>query len=242
MAIASGLVGRPWWIDEAGLGVVADPLTGEQAADVVVVGGGFTGLWTALALREREPGPDVALVEADFCGSGPSGRNGGFLHGYWSSLGTAVGLFGAERALELARASDQIIPAVRAFLEARGEDAWLHEGGLLEVSAAPGQDPAVEHGADAARRLGVPDEAVALSREEVVARCASPVFRNGVLFRDGATVHPGRLVRALRDAAVAGGIGVYEQSPVIRIEPPPSWRGAPPPGGAASAAPPAAAA
>src|SRR4051794_1679819 len=134
MAIASGLVGRPWWIDDAGLGVVADPLAGELSADVVVVGGGFTGLWTALALRERSPGVDVALVEADFCGSGPSGRNGGFLHGYWSSLGRLVELLGADRALEVARASDRILPGVRAFLEARGADAWLHEGGLLEVS------------------------------------------------------------------------------------------------------------
>src|SRR5215213_5317755 len=241
MTIASGLVGCPWWVDDAGLGVGADPLAGEQSADVVVVGGGFTGLWTVLALREREPGLDVALVEADFCGSGPSGRNGGFLHGYWSSFGTAVRLFGAERALELARAGDRIIPGVRAFLEARGADAWLHEGGLLEVSAAPAQDAVVEHGADVARTVGVPDEAIALSRDDVFARCASPVFRNGVLFRDGATMHPGRLVRALRDAAVDAGVRVYEQSPITHIEasPSPAWRGDTPPAGGTSVAPPA---
>src|SRR3954447_20991926 len=218
MAIASGLVGRPWWIDEAGLGVVADPLTGEQAADVVVVGGGFTGLWTALALREREPGLDVAIVEADFCGSGPSGRNGGFLHGYWSSLGTASELFGAAQALRLARASDRIIPGVRDFLAARGEDAWLHEGGLLEVSAAPAQDEAIARLAEVAGDLGAAEEAVELDPTEVANRCASPVFRSGVLFRDGATVHPGRLVRALRDAAIDAGIRLYERSPVTRIE------------------------
>src|SRR5215212_11636878 len=113
MAIASGLVGWPWWVDDAGLGVAADPLAGEQSADVVVVGGGFTGLWTVLALREREPGLDVALVEADFCGSGPSGRNGGFVHGYWSSVGRLRQVFGDAQALELARVSDRIIPAVR---------------------------------------------------------------------------------------------------------------------------------
>jgi FAD dependent oxidoreductase len=134
------IFGRPWWIDDAGLAAVADPLSGAQSADVVVVGGGFTGLWTALALREREPGLDVAIVEADFCGSGPSGRNGGFLHGYWAALPTAVSLFGVDDALRLARAGDRIIPGVRDFLGAHDEDAWLHVGGLLEISAAPAQD------------------------------------------------------------------------------------------------------
>jgi glycine/D-amino acid oxidase-like deaminating enzyme len=209
---------QPWWIDDAGLGVVADPLAGSRSADVVVVGGGFTGLWTALALRERSPSLDVALVEGDFCGSGPSGRNGGFLHGYWAALATSVPLFGADRALELARAGDRIIAGVRDFLEARGEDAWLHVGGLLEVSAAPVQDAAIEHGAEVADALGVADEAVRLDPAEVSKRCASPVFRGGVLYRDGAIVHPGRLVRALREAALDAGVRLYEQSPVTRIE------------------------
>ncbi|MEA2496318.1 MAG: hypothetical protein QOJ29_4229 [Thermoleophilaceae bacterium] len=183
-----------------------------------MVGGGFTGLWTALALREREPGLDVALVEGDFCGSGPSGRNGGFLHGYWSALSRAVELFGRERGLELARASDKIIPAVQAFLAARSEDAWLHVGGLLEVSAAPAQDAGIAHGAVLARELGVSEEAIELDASEVQKHCSSPVFRGGVLYRDGATVHPARLVRVLRDAALEAGVRIYEQSPVTRIE------------------------
>src|SRR4051795_10118959 len=171
--------GRPGWVDDAGLGVVADPLAGAVTADVVVVGGGFTGLWTALALRDRQPSLDVALVEGDFCGSGPSGRNGGFVHGYWAALPTAASLFGRERALELARAGDRIIPGVRDFLAARGQDAWLHAGGLLEVSAAPAQDAAIAHGAEVARSLGVPDEAVELDPAEIAAHCVSPVFRSG---------------------------------------------------------------
>jgi glycine/D-amino acid oxidase-like deaminating enzyme len=210
--------GRPWWIDDAGLGVVAEPLSGDLSADVVVVGGGFTGLWTALALRARERGLDIAVVEADFCGSGPSGRNGGFIHGYWASLATALSLFGRGDALRLARAGDEIIPGVQTFLDSRGEDAWLHMGGLLEVSAAPAQDEAIADGALVAADLGVSDEAVSLSPAEVAERCASPAFRSGVFYRDGATIHPGRLVRALREAVLAGGIRLYERSPVTRID------------------------
>jgi glycine/D-amino acid oxidase-like deaminating enzyme len=185
---------------------------------VAIIGGGFTGLWTALALREREPGIDVALVEADFCGSGPSGRNGGFLHGWWTALHRLRTVFGDERALEMARASDRIIPGVRAFLESREADAWLRVEGMLEVSAAPAQDAAIDKALATARELGVPEEAVAIDGDALAARCASPVFRRGVLFRDGATIQPARLVRALREAALAAGIRVYERSPVTRLE------------------------
>lgn len=103
-------------------------------------------------------------------------------------------------------------------MAARGADAWLHRGGMLEVSAAPIQDHAVAHGAELAASLGVPGEAIALSADQVAARCASPAFRAGVLYRDGATVHPARLVRAMREAALADGIRIYEQSPVTRVE------------------------
>ncbi len=183
---------------------------------MAIVGGGYTGLWTALALREREPSLEVAVVEADLCGDGPSGRNGGFLHGYWSSLDRLRETFGDGGALAVAQASSQIVPAVRDWCERHGADVWLRESGLLRVSAAPAQDEAVERSAAAARELGVDEEAVPLSREEVAARCSSPVFRRGVFFRDGATVQPARLVRALRHEAMAC-VALHEHTPVRRL-------------------------
>jgi glycine/D-amino acid oxidase-like deaminating enzyme len=169
-------------------------------------------------LLERDPGLGVAIVEGDFCGSGPSGRNGGFLHGWWSGLRFLREAFGDERALELARVSSRIIPAVRSFLESRGEDAWMRVGGFLKVSAAPAQDATIERALETIRELGAEEEAIALEGEALAAHCASPVFRRGVLYRDGATVHPARLVRALRSAALDAGLRVYERSPVTRVE------------------------
>ena len=75
----------PWWVLEAPPDEVAPPLEGTVDADVVVIGGGLTGLWTARALQER--GISAVVLEAETCGAGASARNGGFLHGYWSSLG-----------------------------------------------------------------------------------------------------------------------------------------------------------
>jgi glycine/D-amino acid oxidase-like deaminating enzyme len=213
---------RSWWLEEARAHAGADvspPLERPIDVDVAVVGGGYTGLWTALALRERDPSLSVALLEAREVGDGPSGRNGGFLHGYWSSLPTLRQVMGDGAALQLAHASARIVPAVRAFCESRGEDVWFREGGMLEVSAGESEDSEVEHAFEAVRALGVEEEAALLDTAEVRRRCDSPRFRSGVIFRDGATVQPARLVLALRRAAIASGVEVYEHTPVTTVRP-----------------------
>jgi glycine/D-amino acid oxidase-like deaminating enzyme len=192
-----------WWLRDADDGERSAPLRHDLDVDVAIVGGGFTGLWSALALRAD--GLRVAVLEAEFCGWGPSGRNGGFCHGYWSYLPTLRELFGDEPALELCRAGDLIVPGIRAFLAGRGEDAWLREGGMLQVSTTPHQDAAVDEQVAAARAVGRPEEAEPRAEPGI-----SPRFRRAVFFRDGATVHPARLVRALRRAALADGVELYE--------------------------------
>jgi glycine/D-amino acid oxidase-like deaminating enzyme len=183
-------------------------------ADVCVIGGGYTGLWTALALRAREPSARIVLVEADRCGAGPSGRNGGFVHGYWASLAETRVVLGDEGAVALARAAERIIPAVHAL----GVDVWLREGGMLMVSTAPAQDAAVDAAVTTAAALGAAEQAVPLDAAEVARRVRSPVFRRGVFFPECATVQPARLVRALRAAATARGVELYERTPALRLE------------------------
>jgi glycine/D-amino acid oxidase-like deaminating enzyme len=206
-----------WWLDEVDPVEAAPPLEGDTEADVAIVGGGYTGLWTALALKEREPGLDVVLLEAEECGLGPSGRNGGFVHGYWSYLPRLRDEFGDERALEVARLTEAIVPGVRAFCETHGIDAWLREGGMLRISAAPSQDASVDRDVEVASALGVPEEAVLLSGDELAQRIRSPRFRKGVFHRDCATVQPARLVRGLRRVATER-VRLHERSRVNRIE------------------------
>jgi glycine/D-amino acid oxidase-like deaminating enzyme len=206
-----------WWLEDALArepdAADAPPLAGDATADVAIVGGGYTGLWTALALRERDASLRVTLVEAEICGAGPSGRNGGFCHGYWSALSSVLPVLGEQDALLLCRAGERIVPAVRAL----GDDVWLRESGRLDVSAAPAQDGSVERSVEAAAQLGHPEEAVPLSADELAQRVRSPVFRSGVYFRDGATVHPGLLVRSLRRHALAAGVTIHEQTPALRV-------------------------
>jgi glycine/D-amino acid oxidase-like deaminating enzyme len=106
-------------------------------------------------VRELEPSARVAVLETGLCGEGPSGRNGGFLHGYWPSLARARRTFGDDGALAVAQAASAIVPAVRDFVERRGLDVWLREAPMLEVSAAPVQDEAVAAAVAAAHELGV---------------------------------------------------------------------------------------
>ena len=210
-----------WWLEEA-LAQEGDPepapaLASDATADLAIVGGGYTGLWTALALRERAPELRVTLLEAEICGHGPSGRNGGFVHGYWASLPGLLPVLGEERALELAVAGERIIPGIRSWAESRGEDVWLRVAGMLEVSAAPAQDGAIAKAAAAAEGVGRPDQTVPLTPAEVAERISSPVFRSGVFYPECATVHPGLLVRALRRAALEAGVVLHEKTPVTAV-------------------------
>ena len=193
----------PWWLEEAfaaeGGRTDTEPLNGDIDVDVAIVGGGYTGLWTALAVLDREPAADVAVLEAEFCGAGPSGRNGGFIEGYWPALAELVDLFGVERAVRLAQAGEAIRPAVRAL----GDDVWLRESGMLMVATTTDQERAIDRAVATAAAVGHPEQAVGLSREQVAERCRSQRFRRGVLFPDTGTVQPARLVRSLRRAAIA---------------------------------------
>ena len=204
---------QPWWLQDAPPDPAEPALSSDTTADVAIVGGGFTGLWTALELKRRDRALDVVCLEASRCGVGPSGRNGGFLHGYWSSLARFREVLGADGALAVARASDGAIPAVRALKE----DVWLREGGLLRVSTSEAQDAILDRSVATARELGVEEEAVPLSADELGRHCSSPAFRRGVFYRDGAIVHPARLVRALRREALAADVRLHEQTEASRI-------------------------
>jgi len=214
---------RSWWLEEAlrneGNVPAAAPLEGECTADVAIVGGGFAGLWTALTLKSRRPDLSVVLIEASICGSGASGKNGGKVHGYWSSLGNAVQALGPDGALAIARAGDWAQDGIRRFASECGRDIWWREGGNLLVATTTLQEDKIASIAQQARELGAQDHLAILSREDVRALCASPVFRRGIFYPDAATVHPARLARALRQAIIDRGVSLFENTPMLSVEP-----------------------
>lgn len=188
----------------------APALSGSPEADVAIVGGGYTGLWTALALAERAPELRVVVLEQDICGGGPSGRNGGFVNAWWDEIATYVALFGPDGALAAAREAAASVHAIGAWCSAHGVDAHYRKAGMLMASTTPLHDGSWDACVTACRTLGVPEAYVELSAERVQAICASPRFRGGAFMADGATVQPALLARGLRRVALERGIGIHE--------------------------------
>jgi glycine/D-amino acid oxidase-like deaminating enzyme len=207
-----------YWLEEAGRPAPLPPLEGALEADVIVVGGGYTGMWTAWWIADAEPDARVVLLEAEECGIGPSGRNGGFVNAMSFSLPSMIERFGDEAALRLARAAREAVRGVGTWCEEQGIDAWYHAGGYLQVSSTPAHDGDWDRVIAAWRRHGEADACVPLDREQVRAMCASPLFRGGAFYEDAATVQPARLAVGLRARLVERGAAVHERSRVRRLE------------------------
>jgi len=204
-----------YWLDEAGVPNPAAPLSGDRDADVVVIGGGFTGLWAAWHVKELEPEARVVLLEADeHCGRGPSGRNGGFCNVMWFSLPGMRARWGDGAALAIARAAERAVGEIGEFCEQEGVDAWFRRGGYLQVSTAAAHDGVWAAALAACGELGAGDAVQPLSPAAVAARCASPAFRAGALYPAAATVQPARLALGLRERLLARGVSIYEGTPV----------------------------
>ncbi|MBJ7331238.1 MAG: FAD-dependent oxidoreductase [Solirubrobacteraceae bacterium] len=206
-----------WWIEEAGSSPALFPLEGAAQADVAIVGAGYTGLWCAWRILELDPGCRVVLLDRQRAGHGPSGRNGGFCKGVWMNLPALVAEFGDDGALAVARACDDAVTAIEAWCRDEGVDAWFRRGGYLSVSTHAAHDTVHVDAVAHARRLGVPDRIVSLTENQTRSRFGAPTARGGVFDPSGATLHPARLARALRDRLLDQGVSLHEHSPVVAV-------------------------
>lgn len=211
-----------YWIKEAGDVTSRPPLDEDRDADLLIVGGGYTGMWTAWHARQLAPDARIVLLESEpVCGRGPSGRNGGFVEGLWTTLASMRKRWGDAQALAVGHAADEAVERIASFCSEggaeSGADAWFRRGGYLEVSTTPAHDGAGRAALKACRELGVPDKLRELDPAEVRSRCASPEFRGGVMEPGAATVQPARLALALRAHLIDQGVEVYESSPVRRF-------------------------
>ena len=214
--------GAVFWLEQAIAGeagaVACPPLAGAASADVCVVGGGYTGLWTALELVEEAPDARVVVLEAGACGFGASGRNGGWMTSWVDELDGLADRFGEEQALWLADESSATIGRIEAFIGEHGIDCHFRRGGGLWVASSAAQVAIVGHAIATAARLGRGHLIKAVSAEEITARAGTRAALSGASIEDSAAVQPALLARALRRVALERGIRIFEGSPMIRLE------------------------
>ncbi|WP_435130962.1 NAD(P)/FAD-dependent oxidoreductase [Actinacidiphila sp. bgisy144] len=206
----------PYWLDDPARPAAQPALAGAEHCDLLVVGGGYSGLWTALLAKERDPGRDVVLIEAGRIGSAASGRNGGFCaasltHGFANGLARWPGEFAALEDLG-ARNLDAIEAAVRRY----GLDCDFERTGEIDVATAPYQAEELRQAHATALHHGLDLEY--LDRDQVRAEVDSPTFHAGLYDRRGvAMVHPAKLAWGLRRAAERAGVRIYEHTPALAL-------------------------
>ncbi len=204
-----------WWLQEAGGGAdPAPPLAADTHADVLVIGGGYLGMWTAWHVLEHAPEARVVVLEAGRCGHGPSGRNGGMANAYADRMVEAREAFGDAASRDLLLASQDAVRALGAWCEANAVDAWYLPAPHVDVSTSPAQDDEWRAGAAACAALGQPDEIRPLTDAEVASICRSPAFRVGAVTQTSATVQPGRLALGLRARLRERGAVLHEDTRV----------------------------
>lgn len=203
---------RPFWLQQAldsEQDALCPPLQGDARCDVCIVGGGYTGLWTALMLKEAAPALDVMLIEADICGAGASGRNGGCALSWSAKYFTLERLFGTAEAVRLVRESERSIAAIGAFCAANGIDCDYRLDGTLYTATNQAQVGATDAVIAALAQQGI-NSFERLPLEAVQRLAGSARHLEGWFSPAAATVQPGRLVRGLRRVALQRGVRIHE--------------------------------
>jgi putative aminophosphonate oxidoreductase len=210
---------RPFWLAQAlqAEGAAAPtPLQGEIKADICIVGGGYTGLWTAIQTRQQNPAASIVILEADLCGAGASGRNGGCVLTWSAKFFTLRRLFGEAEAVRLVKASEAAVQHIDDFCRAHQIDAEFRHDGTLYTATNAAQLGALDPVIAALEACDI-QSYYHLPAAEVARRTGSARHIAGVFSPFAATVQPGKLVRGLRRVALQMGIRIFECSPMLNF-------------------------
>jgi glycine/D-amino acid oxidase-like deaminating enzyme len=191
------------------------PLEGEVRCDVCIVGGGYTGMWTAYFLKQAEPSLDVRIVEADYAGAGASGHNDGFATPtIGHSLSGVVRRFGRERAKVAYAAIGRSLLELGRFCRKEGVDAELQASPIHFVATRPEQLHRLERDVELATELGA--QTTLLDGERARAEIGSPAIQ-GAVKQAGALINPHKLARGLARVVRDGGVEIYERTPATAL-------------------------
>jgi glycine/D-amino acid oxidase-like deaminating enzyme len=196
-------------------------LPGDVSADVCIVGGGFTGLWTAYYLKRAAAELSVVIVEREFAGFGASGRNGGWLSSQFATPRAALAeTHGREGVQALQHEMRRTVDEVISVCAAEALDADIVKHGLLTVARNPAQLARLRDQVATARDWGVgPEDLLELDRDAVAARLRVADSIGGTWSPHGARVQPAKLVQGLAALVDRLGVPIYEGTTVTELVP-----------------------
>ncbi len=196
------------------------PLQGDTETDVAIIGGGFSGLWTAYYLLERDPSLRVLIVEKEYCGFGASGRNGG-----WCEGGLAGGTekyakrSSLDEALRLEHAMFATVDEVQRVIESEEIDCGFQKGGVISIARNKPQAKRQISAVETARSRGFGEDIFRLLEpEEARTHLNATDIHSGIFFSPSATIDPGRLVHGLALAVESRGGKIVEGTTVYSFE------------------------
>ncbi len=202
-----GVTPQPFWLDDAVAPKPRPALDGDRDTDLLIVGGGFCGLWTAVIAKERDPGRRVVLIEAVRVGWAASGRNGGFVEASLTHGEENGELHFRDELETIERLATENFAAIRDTIRRYGIDAEWEETGMLTVATEPHQIPWLRQMAQS------DEESTFLEGGDLKEYGASPLYRAGLFeHHEHAYVHPAKLAFGLAEVAERLGVEIYEST------------------------------
>lgn len=196
------------------------PLPGDLAADVAIVGAGYTGLWTAYYLSRADPSLRIAVLEAEIAGHGASGRNGGWCSAFFPlALSRLARRYGRSAAIAQHRALVSTVDEVARVAAAEAIGCDLARGGAVTLARNPGQLTRVRAEAAEFIAFGLGEDAVLLDAAAARAHCGASNVLGGLYSPHCAALHPAKLVRGLARVVQRRGVRIFERTKALAIAP-----------------------
>ena len=210
----------PLWHDPEVMPTVLPPLATDEKCELLIVGGGFTGLWAAVQAKERSPDVDIILIEQTFIGDGASGRCGGFLSTTLAHGETNIEHRFSGEADRLQALGTQNLKELLETLERYNIDARYEKTGVMDIALDP--HSAVAMHAEYQQATANGEDVVWFDKEALREQVNSPTFFAGLWFREGqnGVIDPGRLCWGLKEVLLnQPGIRVFEGTKLLGIKP-----------------------